>query len=133
MHLCDQKCDPTARRFVKSPSREGIVKSRWDHREWQKGGMNDTRSTLRYPGFLFPAEIIGYAVWLYHRFTPSFRNIEDLLAERGIIMTLETIRQWCLRFGRLFSIRPIEVKRFQAICDCDVCRHSRFLSGSILE
>jgi hypothetical protein len=67
--------------------RQGIVKLRWDHREWQKGGMNDTRSTLRYPGFRFPAEIIGHAVWLYHRFTLSFRDIEDLLAERGIIVT----------------------------------------------
>ena len=49
--------------------------------------MNDTRSTLRYPGFRFPAKIIGHAVWLYHRFTLSFRDIEDLLAERGIIVT----------------------------------------------
>jgi putative transposase len=39
--------------------------------------MNDARSTLRYPGFRFPAEIIGHAVWLYHRFTLSFRDIED--------------------------------------------------------
>jgi putative transposase len=65
--------------------------------------MNDTRSTLRYPGFRFPAEIIGHAVWLYHRFTLSFRDIGDLLAERGIIVTHETIRQWCLRFGQEFA------------------------------
>ena len=55
--------------------------------------MNDTRSTLCYPGFRFPAEIIGHAVWLYHRFTLSFRDIEDLLAERRILVTHETIRQ----------------------------------------
>ncbi|MGO8846831.1 MAG: IS6 family transposase [Methylocella sp.] len=65
--------------------------------------MNDTRSTLRYPGFRFPAEIIGHAVWLYHRFTLSFRDIEDLLAEHGIIVTHETIRQWCLRFGQEYA------------------------------
>jgi len=65
--------------------------------------MNDTRSTLRYPGFRFPAEIIGHAVWLYHRFTLSFRDIGDLLAERGIIVTHETIRQWCLRFGQEYA------------------------------
>ena len=65
--------------------------------------MNDTRSTLCYPGFRFPAEIIGHAVWLYHRFTLSFRDIEDLLAERGIIVTHETIRQWCLRFGQEYG------------------------------
>jgi putative transposase len=65
--------------------------------------MNDSRSTLRYPGFRFPAEIIGHAVWLYHRFTLSFRDSEDLLAERGIIVTHETIRQWCLRFGQEYA------------------------------
>jgi putative transposase len=65
--------------------------------------MNDTRSTLRYPGFRFPAEIIGHAVWLYHRFTLSFRDIEDLLAKRGIIVTHKTIRQWCLRFGQEYA------------------------------
>jgi len=65
--------------------------------------MNDTRSTLRYPGFRFPAEIIGHAVWLYHRFTLSFRDFEDLLAERGIIVTHESIRQCCLRFGQEFA------------------------------
>ena len=65
--------------------------------------MNDTRSTLCYPGFRFPAEIIGHAVWLYHRFTLSFRDSEVLLAERGIIVTHETIRQWCLRFGQEYA------------------------------
>lgn len=57
------------------------------------GGMNDTRSTLRYPGFCFPAEITGHAVWLYHRLMLSFRDIEDLLAERGIIVTHDTVLQ----------------------------------------
>jgi transposase-like protein len=91
-------------RSIVAPSTAlGIVKLRSYHREWQKGGMNDTRSTLRYPGFRFPAEIIGHAVWLYHRFTLSFRDIEDLLAERGIIVTHETIRQWCLRFGQEYA------------------------------
>ena len=68
-----------------------------------KGRHERHRSTLRYPGFRFPAEIIGHGVWLYHRFTLSFRDIEDLLAERGIIVTHETIRQWCLRFGREYA------------------------------
>ena len=62
----------------------GIVKLRRDHREWQKGGMNDTRSTLHYPGFRFPAEIIGHAVWLYHRFTLSFRDIEVFWLNAGL-------------------------------------------------
>ena len=52
-----------------------------------------------YNGYRCPAEIISHTVWLYHRFTLSFRDIEDLLAERGIIVTYETIRQWCQKFG----------------------------------
>ncbi len=51
-----------------------------------------------YRGHRFPAEIIGRAVWLYHRFTLSSRDVEDLLAERGIIVSYEAIRFWCLKF-----------------------------------
>ena len=47
----------------------------------------------------YPAQIIGHAVWLYHRFSLSFRDVEDLLAERGIVVSYETIRQWCAKFG----------------------------------
>jgi hypothetical protein len=64
--------------------RQGIVKLRWDHREWQKGGMNDSRSTLRYPGFRFPAEIIGHAVWLYHRFTLSSAILKIFWLNAGL-------------------------------------------------
>jgi putative transposase len=52
-----------------------------------------------YKGHRFPPEIISYAVWLYHRFTLSLRDVEDLMAERGIIVSYETIRFWCLKFG----------------------------------
>ena len=52
-----------------------------------------------YQGYRFPPEIISHTVWLYHRFSLSFRDVEDLLAERGITVTYETIRQWCLTFG----------------------------------
>ena len=46
-----------------------------------------------YAGHRFPAEIIGHAVWLYHRFCLSFRDAADLLAQRGVTVTYETIRQ----------------------------------------
>ena len=59
--------------------------------------MKSDRS--RYCGYRFPPEIISYAVWAYHRFCLSFRDVEDLLAERGIIVSYETIRQWCEKFG----------------------------------
>ena len=58
-----------------------------------------------YRGFRYPPEIIGYAVWLYHRFTLSYRDIEDLLAERGIIVSYEAIRLWCTRFGPSYAQR----------------------------
>lgn len=47
----------------------------------------------------FPSEIISHAVWLYHQFCLSFREVEELLAERGITVTYETVRQWCQKFG----------------------------------
>jgi len=49
--------------------------------------------TPSYHGYRFPPEIISHAVWLYYRFCLSFRDVEDLLAERGIIVSHETIRQ----------------------------------------
>jgi len=59
----------------------------------------------RYHRHRFPPEIIGYAVWVYHRFCLSFRDVEDLLAERGIIVSYEAIRQWCWKFGPDYARR----------------------------
>ena len=56
-----------------------------------------------YYGYRFPPEIISHAVWLYHRFCLSFRDVEDLLAERGITVSYETIRQWCDKFGPSYA------------------------------
>jgi len=56
-----------------------------------------------YYGYRFPPEIISHAIWLYHRFGLSFRDVEDLLAQRDITVTYETIRQWCQRFGPVYS------------------------------
>lgn len=53
----------------------------------------------------FPRDIISYAVWLYYRFNLSHRDIEDLLAERGITVTRESIRLWCIKFGAIFTRR----------------------------
>jgi putative transposase len=55
--------------------------------------------TSCYHGYRFPREIIGHGVWLYHRFCLSFRDVEELLAKRGIVVSYETIRQWCRKFG----------------------------------
>ena len=53
----------------------------------------------------FPPEIIQYAVWLYHRFNLSHRDIEDLLAERGVSVSYEAIRLWCNKFGSKYAQR----------------------------
>jgi putative transposase len=53
----------------------------------------------------FPPDIISYAVWLYYRFNLSHRDIEDLLAERGITVTRESIRLWCIKFGAIYTRR----------------------------
>src|SRR4051794_22519271 len=64
-----------------------------------------------YAGYRFPPDIIQHAVWLYLRFTLSYRDVEELLAERGIIVAYESIRRWVLSFGpaiarRLRASRP---------------------------
>src|ERR1700757_677495 len=56
-----------------------------------------------YKGFRFPPEIISHAVWLYFRFSLSFRDVEELLAQRGIVVTYETVQQWCLKFGQTYA------------------------------
>jgi len=51
----------------------------------------------------FPPEIIAHAVWLYFRFALRYRDVEALLAERGVIVTYETARQWCRKFGQVYA------------------------------
>ncbi len=58
-----------------------------------------------YHGYRFPPEIISFAIWLYHRFRLSFRDAEDPLAQRGILVTYETIRHWCQTFGPAHVLR----------------------------
>jgi len=67
------------------------------------------RPTTLYKRHRFPPEIIQYAVWLYHRFNLSHRDIEDLLAERGITVSYEAIRLWCNKFG-LKYVRRLKKK-----------------------
>ncbi len=62
-------------------------------------------SAPSYHGYRFPPDIIAHAVWLYFRFSLSFRDVEDLLAQRGITVAYETIRRWCRTFGRAYARR----------------------------
>jgi putative transposase len=56
-----------------------------------------------YTGFRFPAEIISHCVWLYHRFPLSFREVQEMMLVRGIILSHETVRQWCAKFGQTYA------------------------------
>jgi hypothetical protein len=58
---------------------------------------------ISYSGYRFPPEIIHQAIWLYLRFTLSFRDVEDLLAERGIAISYETVRRWVNHFGPVIA------------------------------
>ena len=60
-------------------------------------------SSVSYSRHRFPSEIIQHAVWLYFRFPLSYRNVEDLLAERGIEVSYETVRRWALKFGTQYA------------------------------
>ncbi len=65
--------------------------------------MNDEIAAPTYAGYRFPPEIIAHAVWLYFRFALSYRDVEELLAERGVLVTDETIRRWSRTFGQTYA------------------------------
>ena len=69
----------------------------------QAGGMPSEPTT--YPGYRFPAEVIQHATGLYHLFSLSLRDLELILAERGVMVSHESIRRWCLRFGADFAAK----------------------------
>jgi putative transposase len=78
--------------------------------------------TISFARRQFPPAIIRHAVWLYVRFTLSYRDVEDLLAERGLDVSYETVRRWVLKFGPLFarelrSRRPRPTSRWRAVDD----------------
>jgi putative transposase len=58
---------------------------------------------LSYRRHRFPAEIIQHAIWLHLRFTLSYRDVEELLAECGVDVSYETVRRWVLKFGPLIA------------------------------
>ena len=74
----------------------------------------------------FPAEIISHAVWLYHVFSLSLRDVELLLAERGVVVSYETVRRWCQKFGESFADRLRRRRPGQATSGTS----TRYSSGS---
>ena len=64
-----------------------------------------TAASSSYNGHRYPPEIIARCVWLYHRFPLSFREVEELMLQRGVVVSYETIRQWCAKFGQVYANR----------------------------
>ncbi|GAC1365770.1 MAG: hypothetical protein NVSMB38_46000 [Ktedonobacteraceae bacterium] len=62
--------------------------------------MKATFAAPSYKRHRYPTEIISHAVWLYYRFSLSFRDVEELMATRGIVLSYETVRRWTLKFGQ---------------------------------
>src|SRR3712207_1070007 len=62
-----------------------------------------SRSSSLYRRHRFSGEIISHCVWLYYRFSLSYRDIEEMMAQRGVRVSYETIRQWCLKFGQTIA------------------------------
>lgn len=60
----------------------------------------------------YPASIISHCVWLYYRFTLSYRDIELIMMEKGISVTYESIRYWCLKFGKIYAKRIKKTKQY---------------------
>src|SRR5262245_34455491 len=67
--------------------------------------MPPQANTERYKNHRFPGEIISHGVWLYYRFTLSYRDVQELLFERGITVSHEAVRQWCRKFGQDYANR----------------------------
>jgi len=88
-------------------------------------------SASRYHRHRFPTEIIGHCVWLYFRFTLSFRDVEEMLAMRGGAITYETVREWCRKFGQTYAndlrrycqLNLIKEQNYQVIPDESGSRH----------
>ena len=74
----------------------GLRRSRWP-------GSRTRMNKVSYSGYRFPPEIIQQAIWLYLRFTLSLRDVEDLLAERGVAVSYETVRRWVNHFGPMIA------------------------------
>jgi putative transposase len=72
--------------------------------------MNTSPATNLYKRHRFPAEIISQCVWLYFRFCLSYRDVEELMAARGVILTYEAVRYWCRKFGQHYA-NPLRHRR----------------------
>src|SRR5262249_53788794 len=101
---------PTTKMTIQTPAdwhrQLGRAVRGWKDRltalELWRGGLVGTEKPS-YKGFRFPAEIISHCVWLYHRFPLSLREVEEMMLQRGVTVSHESIRQWCAKFGQSYA------------------------------
>src|SRR6202034_3823791 len=91
-----------APRHANYNDRDGVVTARWACGP-ARGLITEQMKKISYAGYRFPPEIIHQAIWLYLRFTLSFRDVEDLLAERGLAVSYESVRRWVNHFGHMIA------------------------------
>jgi putative transposase len=70
---------------------------------WVEGAGLVGTGAPSYRGFRYPVEIISQGVWLYYRFPLSFREVQEMMLARGVTVSHETIRQWCVKFGQTYA------------------------------
>ena len=68
-----------------------------------RGLIVEAGAAPSYQGYRFPAEVIAHCAWLYHRFQLSYRDVEELMLARGVVVSYETIRRWCGKFGQAYA------------------------------
>jgi putative transposase len=83
------------------------------------GDVAEGMRKISYAGYRFPPEAIHQAIWLYPRFTLSFRDVEDLLAERGIAVSYESVRRWVNHFGPMIGASAQAPSKTHAIWHFD--------------
>ena len=104
----DVRVDPSrrgrsyGRRCPSGTTMTGVVTARWACGP-ARGRITERMKKISYAGYRFPPEVIHQAIWLYLRFTLSFRDVEDLLAERGLAVSYETVRRWVNHFGPMIA------------------------------
>src|SRR5271155_710134 len=86
-----------------SPADQGALSRRLGTCDLLGGSVARRMKKIDYDGYRFPPAIIQQAIWLYFRFTLSFRDVEDLLAERGITVSYESVRRWVNHFGPMIA------------------------------
>jgi transposase-like protein len=82
--------------------------------------MTPPANTACYKNHRFPGEIVSHGVWLSYRFALSYRDVQELLFERGITVSHEAIRQWCQRFGKDYANR-LRRRRPEDVSEVLVC------------